>query len=92
MVKQCGGRWNSKVEQCGGTVKQSGWNSGTVIMEQCGGTAKSHGGTLWWKSVIKQSKQSWWNSVEEHLNSHGGTVWWKSEPVMVGQCGGTVEQ
>ena len=23
MVGQCGGRWNSKVEQCGGTVKQS---------------------------------------------------------------------
>ena len=53
---------------------------------------KSHGGTLWWKSVIKQSKQSWCNSVVQHLNSHGGTVWWKSGPVIVEQCGGTVEQ
>ena len=37
MVEQCGGRWNSNVEQCGGTVKQSGWNSGKVMVEHCGG-------------------------------------------------------
>ena len=43
MVEQCGGRWNSKVEQCGGTVKQSGWNS---VVEQW----NSHNGTMWWNS------------------------------------------
>ena len=37
--------WNSGtlVEQCGGTVEQSWWNS---VVEQW----NSHGGTLWWNS------------------------------------------
>ena len=39
-------KWNSKVVQCGGTVEQSLWNSGTIMVEQWGGTMK----------------QSWWNS------------------------------
>ena len=59
MVEQWGAQWNSKVEQCNGTVEQSWWNivveqwnidggtvwwnSGTVMVEQCGGTVS---GTL----------------------------------------------
>ena len=39
MVEQ----WNSEVEQCGGTVKQSWCNS---VVEQW----NSHGGTVWWNS------------------------------------------
>ena len=38
--------WNSrtvKVEQCGGKVEQSWWNS---VVEQW----NSHGGTVWWNS------------------------------------------
>ena len=40
MVEQCGGTveqswWNSVVEQCGGQ-----WNSGTLIVEQCAGTVE----------------------------------------------------
>ena len=57
--------WNSKtvmVEQCGGTVEQSWWNSKVEQwnskVEQCGGTVE----------------QSWWDSVVEQWNSHGGTV------------------
>ena len=50
------------VEQCGGTVKQSWWNSKVEQwnskVEQCGGTVE----------------QSWWDSVVEQWNSHGGTV------------------
>ena len=37
--------WNSEpviVEQCGGTVEQCWWNSGTVLVEQC-----------WWNSVVE---------------------------------------
>ena len=40
-------QWNSgtvMVEQCGGTVEQSWWNSvvdsGTVMVEHCGGTVE----------------------------------------------------
>ena len=47
MVEQWGGaQWNSKVEQCNGTVEQSWWN---IVVEQCGGTVEqwnSHGGTV----------------------------------------------
>ena len=46
----------------------------------------SHGGTVWWNSVVEQwnidggtVEQSWWNSVVD-----SGTV-------MVEHCGGTVE-
>ena len=38
--------WNSgtlMVEQCGGTVEQSWWNS---VVEK----RNSHGGTVWWNS------------------------------------------
>ena len=37
--------WNSGtlVEQCGGTVEQSWWNS---VVEKW----NSHGGTVWWNS------------------------------------------
>ena len=28
------------VEQCGGKVEESWWNSGTLIVEQCGGTVE----------------------------------------------------
>ena len=63
LVEQCGGtlwwnsetvmvekrRWNSVVEQCGGTVEQCGgtvrWNSGTVWVEQR--WWNSDGGIMW---------------------------------------------
>ena len=32
------------VKQCGGTVEQCWWNSGTVLVEQC--RSNSEGGTL----------------------------------------------
>ena len=35
-----GAKWDSKVEQCNGTVEQSWGNSGTVMVEQCGGTVE----------------------------------------------------
>ena len=51
-----GAQWNSKVEQCGGTVEKWNshggtvrWKSGTVMVEQCGGTVEQswwHSGTL----------------------------------------------
>ena len=31
--------WKSVVEECGGTVEQWRWNSGTLMVEQC-----------WWNS------------------------------------------
>ena len=40
--------WNSRtvmVEQCGGKVEQSSWNSVVVVKHW-----NSHGGTVWWYS------------------------------------------
>ena len=37
-----GAQWNSKVEQCNGTVEQSWWN---IVVEQW-----NIGGTVWWNS------------------------------------------
>ena len=64
-------RWKSgtvKVEQCGGTVKHSWWNS--VVIEQ-----------LWWNTVVEQGDsdgrtmgESLLNCVVEQWNSHGGKV------------------
>ena len=52
-----GAQWNSKVEQCGGTVEKWNshggtvrWKSGTVMVEQCGGTVEQS----WWNSVVEQ--------------------------------------
>ena len=68
------------VEQGGGTVEQSWWN--TVVEKW-----NSHAGLVWWNSrtvMIEQCggtvEHRWRNSV---INS--GTV-------LVEQCGGTVEQ
>ena len=49
---------NSKVEQCGGIVEQSWWNSGTFMVEQCGVTVEQS----WWKSVMEQ-----WNIDGERV-------------------------
>ena len=49
------------------------WNSRTVKVEQCGGQWNSHGGTLWWNSVINSGTVRW-NSVVEQWNSNAGTV------------------
>ena len=79
MVEQ----WNSgtvMVEQCGGTVEQSWWNS---VAEQW----NSHGGTVWWNSgtvLVEQCGGQW--------NSHGETLWWNSRTLMVEQCNETVGQ
>ena len=72
--------WNSRtvmVEQCGGKVEQSWWNSvvekwnshgGTLMVEQCNEIVEQCGGT---------EEQSWWNSgtvMVEQWKSNGGTV------------------
>ena len=68
------------VEQCGGTVEQCWWFSGTVMVEQCGlnteveqwnsvvGTAMwiGYGGTVRWNSGTV---------LVEQWNSDGGRVW-----------------
>ena len=46
------------VEQCGGTVEQSWWNS---VVEQW----NSHSGTVWWNKATV---------MVEKWDSHGGTV------------------
>ena len=43
------------VEQCGGTLKQCWWISGTVMVEQCGRTLR-------WNSGIVLAEQRWWSS------------------------------
>ena len=43
--------------QCGETLEQCWWNSGTVKLEQCGETI----GTVWWNSGTVMVKQ--WNGV-----------------------------
>ena len=53
-----------KVEECGATVEQCWWNSGTVLVEQWNSDSEI-GGTV---------KQCLWNSVVEQWNSDGGTV------------------
>ena len=62
-----GAQWNTKVDQCGGTVEQSWWDSvvgsGKVMVEQW----KSNSGTVWWNSGTVMVEQC------------GGTVWWNSE-------------
>ena len=73
-------QWSSRtvmVEQCGGKVEQSRWNS---VVEQW----NSHGGTVWWWN--SEGGTVWWNKATvmvEQWDSHGATVWWNS---------GTVEQ
>ena len=60
------------VEQCGGTLEQCWWISGTVMVEQCGGTLR-------WNSGKVLAEQRWWIS-------YGGTVeqyCWNSGTVMV---------
>ena len=32
--------WNGVVKQCGGTIEQSWWNSGTLVVEQCNETVE----------------------------------------------------
>ena len=32
--------WNGVVKQCGGTIEQSLWNSGTLVVEQCNETVE----------------------------------------------------
>ena len=65
------------VKQCGGTVEQCWWNSGTVLVEQW----NSDGGTVWLNSgivMVEQCgatvEQCWWNSGVEQWNRVGGTV------------------
>ena len=75
------------VKQCGGTVEQCWWNSGTVLVEQW----KRDGGTVRWNSV---GGGAWWNSgtvLEEQWNSVGGTVWWYSGTLLIKRGSGTVK-
>ena len=64
------------VEQCGGTVDHSWWNS---VVEQW----NSHGGTLWWNTGTVMVEQCG-GTIEES--------WWKSGTLVVEQCNETVEQ
>ena len=92
MLEQCrwksvGGklRWTSGtvlVAQCGGSVEQCWWNSGTVMVQQCRWNSDS--GTVRWnsKTVFVEQRgrtveQCWWNSGTVKVrqwNSDGGTV------------------
>ena len=88
-MEQC--LWNSagnsgtvKVEQCGGTMEQCWWNSGTVMVEQ----RNSVGGTMeqcWWNSESGTVEQCWWNTVVKQWNSVCGTVLENSGTVKVEQ-------
>ena len=49
------------VKQCGGTVKQCWWNSGTVLVEQ-------------WNSDGETVEQCSWNSGTEFVEKCGGTM------------------
>ena len=81
MLEQCrwksvGGKLRGKsgtvlVAQCGGSVEQCWWNSGTVLVEQW------NSGTVMVKPCNSDSGIVWWKS---------GTVWWNSRTVMVEQC------
>ena len=55
--------WNSgkvMVQEWGGTIEQSRWNSGTLVVEQCGTVEQS-----WWNSVVEKwnshGRTVWWN-------------------------------
>ena len=92
MLEQCrwksvGGklRWTSGtvlVAQCGGSVEQCWWNSGTVMVQQCrwnsdSGTVRWNSKTVFVEQCGRTVEQCWWNSGTVKVrqwNSDGGTV------------------
>ena len=45
------------VEQCGGTVEQSWWNSVVEKLNSVVEQWNSHGGTVWWNSTTVMVEQ-----------------------------------
>ena len=66
------------VKQCGGTVEQCWWNSGTETGQQCRWNNEVE--QCWWRSVEEQ-----WNSVVVQWNIVHKIRKWNSEKVMVEQ-------